>query len=588
VLLLHLELHASERWLGLDAMPSRAAGRQQPEARTEVEAKRQGRSAGGRGQRGGGRGSGEDGGSAWDAGTWDTGNWDLAGWEASGEGKKKHTRSKKGHQTGDEGGEDRHDRWQAKGEDLGDERWLADDQGGGGGWGKGYADRPSWGSSGFGSGGGRCGGGGKGGGGGGKRGKGYGDGGDYADGAGGGGGHGGMGSVGPVEEVDEVYYQGGNPFGGADYGDMWGGWQSTAVPEPTLPLMPPLWTEYETEDGQKYYYNSRTGLTQWDRPPELDPPRPPSPPTRTSAGEGLSSAGGGGEQMQGPGRARTVGDTGRSSARPAVQTKGGDGSALDRGPRGEGRHEREDQDSGTRRSRDGGRRDGDNSGRNRRRGGARSEESSGNLLKQKKEGSDFGPPGCNLFIFHLPDDWTDDDLHEYFAPHGNVVSAKVMKELGTGRSRGFGFVSYEDRVSAATALKKMQGYKILGKRLKVEFKKGEGESNTDTDDLLDLGEAQDGATNKKSYPDDERLIGYLRAISAKNVVQSLKESEDTARPGGGEVLRDGGAAGAVDTAGPTSDGLHGDAADFPNDDEDLPVPGGAPDSDIDEILDGSL
>merc|ERR1712087_773498 len=81
-----------------------------------------------------------------------------------------------------------------------------------------------------------------------------------------------------------------------------------------------------------------------------------------------------------------------------------------------------------------------------------------------KDAADFGPPGCNLFVFHLPDDWTDDDLHEYFCPHGNIVSAKVMKEIGTGRSRGFGFVSYEDRISAATAIKK---------RLKVEFKKGE-------------------------------------------------------------------------------------------------------------------
>eukprot|EP00439_Symbiodinium_sp_Y106_P060491 s6502_g8.t4 len=98
---------------------------------------------------------------------------------------------------------------------------------------------------------------------------------------------------------------------------------------------------------------------------------------------------------------------------------------------------------------------------------------------------------------------------------------KVMKELGTGRSRGFGFVSYEDRVSAATAIKKMQGYKILGKRLKVEFKKGEGDNGKGEAEKIDLIE-------EKSSGDDERLIGYLRAISAKSVVQSLKESEKAA------------------------------------------------------------
>lgn len=62
----------------------------------------------------------------------------------------------------------------------------------------------------------------------------------------------------------------------------------------------------------------------------------------------------------------------------------------------------------------------------------------------------------------------------------------------------------------------MQGYKILGKRLKVEFKKGEGEEEEKPD--------------TKSSVDDERLIGYLRAISAQNVVQSLKQDLEVDPP----------------------------------------------------------
>ena len=85
-----------------------------------------------------------------------------------------------------------------------------------------------------------------------------------------------------------------------------------------------------------------------------------------------------------------------------------------------------------------------------------------------------------------------------------------MKELGTGRSRGFGFVSYEAQADAATAIRKMQGYKIQGKRLKVEFKKGE---------------TTEEPKEKAPSADDERLIGYLRAISAQSVVQSLKSTE---------------------------------------------------------------
>lgn len=298
------------------------------------------------------------------------------------------------------------------------------------------------------------------------------------------------------------------PCGGYDAAQYWD-WQQSL--QPAIPL---LWREYADQDGQKYYYNCKTGLTQWERPPELDTPKSVAAATAASIGvadrirEGASSGSrrdgaSFGERIE-PRRGGSSGiaDGGAASAGGAAgvgSSGGGSGSA-----RG----------GGTNRA-------------SRRRGGRPDD------AAPKKDGGEFGPPGCNLFVFHLPDDWTDDDLHEYFAPHGNVISAKVMKELGTGRSRGFGFVSYEDRVSAATAIKKMQGYKILGKRLKVEFKKGEQEGGkAEADDGGGERDEDDIHKVKKGQPDDERLIGYLRAISAKNVVQSLKESECDARARG--------------------------------------------------------
>nr|CCA25727.1 CUGBP and ETR3like factor putative [Albugo laibachii Nc14] len=82
-----------------------------------------------------------------------------------------------------------------------------------------------------------------------------------------------------------------------------------------------------------------------------------------------------------------------------------------------------------------------------------------------------GPPGCNLFVFHIPNDMTNQDLFNYFATYGNVISARIMVEKETGRSRGFGFVSYDNPPSADAAIKGMNGFQVGRKRLKVQHKK---------------------------------------------------------------------------------------------------------------------
>ena len=49
-----------------------------------------------------------------------------------------------------------------------------------------------------------------------------------------------------------------------------------------------------------------------------------------------------------------------------------------------------------------------------------------------------GPPGANLFIYHLPQDLSDADLATAFAPFGHVLSAKVYIDRASGESKGFG------------------------------------------------------------------------------------------------------------------------------------------------------
>ena len=62
-------------------------------------------------------------------------------------------------------------------------------------------------------------------------------------------------------------------------------------------------------------------------------------------------------------------------------------------------------------------------------------------------------------------------MEQNFAPFGQVVSARIMTDKESGRSRGFGFVSYDNPQSALAAVKSMNGFSVLGKRLKVQLKK---------------------------------------------------------------------------------------------------------------------
>lgn len=86
-----------------------------------------------------------------------------------------------------------------------------------------------------------------------------------------------------------------------------------------------------------------------------------------------------------------------------------------------------------------------------------------------------GPPGANLFIFHVPNEWQQTDLIQAFAPFGELLSARIATEKNTGRNRGFAFVSYENIESAAAAISQMNGFMALNKKLKVTVKKGEEE-----------------------------------------------------------------------------------------------------------------
>jgi len=72
-----------------------------------------------------------------------------------------------------------------------------------------------------------------------------------------------------------------------------------------------------------------------------------------------------------------------------------------------------------------------------------------------------------LFVGNLPYSVGESELEAAFAEHGTVVSAGVIRDRESGRSRGFGFVEMETDEMAESAMGALDGFEMDGRRLRV-------------------------------------------------------------------------------------------------------------------------
>ncbi|HIG51963.1 RNA-binding protein [Candidatus Parvarchaeota archaeon] len=72
-----------------------------------------------------------------------------------------------------------------------------------------------------------------------------------------------------------------------------------------------------------------------------------------------------------------------------------------------------------------------------------------------------------VYVGNLPYNIDGDKLKELFAAHGEVTEAVVISDRNTGRSKGFGFVTFADDDGAKKAIKEMNGKEFDGRELKV-------------------------------------------------------------------------------------------------------------------------
>lgn len=72
-----------------------------------------------------------------------------------------------------------------------------------------------------------------------------------------------------------------------------------------------------------------------------------------------------------------------------------------------------------------------------------------------------------LFVGGLSWNTGDEELRQAFSEFGSVVEAKVITDRDTGRSRGFGFVTFNDGSEAQNAMRQMDGATLDGRTIRV-------------------------------------------------------------------------------------------------------------------------
>ncbi|MBL1214270.1 MAG: RNA-binding protein [Ignavibacteriae bacterium] len=73
----------------------------------------------------------------------------------------------------------------------------------------------------------------------------------------------------------------------------------------------------------------------------------------------------------------------------------------------------------------------------------------------------------NIFVGNISPDVSDQELEDAFAKYGKVRSTKIIRDLFSQQSKGFGFVEMMNNTEAASAMKELNTAELKGKRIIV-------------------------------------------------------------------------------------------------------------------------
>ncbi|MBT8379935.1 MAG: RNA-binding protein [Ignavibacteria bacterium] len=73
----------------------------------------------------------------------------------------------------------------------------------------------------------------------------------------------------------------------------------------------------------------------------------------------------------------------------------------------------------------------------------------------------------NIYVGNLAHDVKDEELQTLFSKHGRVSSVKIIRDMFSQTSKGFGFVEMPGKAEAEKALKELNTFELNGKKLIV-------------------------------------------------------------------------------------------------------------------------
>ncbi|KHN96486.1 RNA recognition motif containing protein [Metarhizium album ARSEF 1941] len=79
------------------------------------------------------------------------------------------------------------------------------------------------------------------------------------------------------------------------------------------------------------------------------------------------------------------------------------------------------------------------------------------------------PPSRVVFVGNIPYGLSEEQITELFSRAGKVERFRLVYDSETGRPKGFGFADYPDTDSASSAVRNLNDYEVMGRKLRVDF-----------------------------------------------------------------------------------------------------------------------